>query len=209
AALLNALRVVGKHLDKAKIVIVGAGAAGCAVALLLLNAGAGDIILVDSRGIVSCGRLDLNAPKRELAEKTNQRKIAGPMKEAVIGADVLIGVSKANLFSLELIKSMTKDPIVFALANPTPEIMPNLARQAGAAIVATGRSDFPNQINNVLGFPGIFRGALNNHVKKITMEMKLAAAKKLAGLVKRPNIKNILPSPFDKRVVKTIAKVIC
>jgi malate dehydrogenase (oxaloacetate-decarboxylating) len=208
AALLNALKVVKKNLKQSKIVIAGAGAAGNAVAKLLLQEGAGDIILVDSKAIISRDRQDLDPFKKELAAKTNKRDISGPLKKGIESADVLIGVAKAGLFTSEHIKSMAQKAIVFALANPIPEIMPDIAKKAGAYVVATGRSDFPNQINNVLGFPGIFRGALDNNVKKITTEMKVKAAKKLAALVKNPKPDFIVPSAFDKRVAKAVASVI-
>lgn len=208
AGMLNALKVVKKPLKESRIVIVGAGAAGIATAKLLLLAGAGDVILVDSQAIISRDRQDINDFKKVLAKITNKNNLAGPMAEAIKGADILMGLSKAGLFKPEHIKSMAKNPIVFAMANPIPEIMPDQALRAGAAVVATGRSDFPNQINNVLGFPGIFRGALDNNVKKITPEMKLRVAKTLAALVKKPTAKNIMPSPFDKRVVKAVARAI-
>ena len=208
AAMINALKVVKKTLPKSRVVIVGAGAAGIAVAKLLLLDGAGDIILVDSQAIICGGRKDLNDSKKEIAAITNKNNIAGSMEKAIKGADILIGLAKAGLFKPEHIKSMNKDPIVFAMANPVPEIMPDEAKKAGAAVVATGRSDFPNQINNVLGFPGIFRGALDNNIKKITLEMKLRAAKSLAALIKKPTADYIIPSPFDKRVVKAVARAI-
>ncbi|MDD2753812.1 MAG: NADP-dependent malic enzyme [Candidatus Portnoybacteria bacterium] len=208
AALMNALKVVKKSLQKSKVVIVGAGAAGTAVTKLLLAEGAGDIIMVDSKAIISKDRKDTNGFKKEMAEITNKNNISGPMEEAIKGADILMGLSVAGLFKPEHIKSMAERPIVFAMANPVPEIMPDVAKKAGAMVVATGRSDFPNQINNVLGFPGIFRGALDNNVKKITQEMKLRVARNLAGLIKKPTPTLIIPSPFDKRVVKAVAKAI-
>jgi malate dehydrogenase (oxaloacetate-decarboxylating) len=208
AALINAVKTVNKKMPQIKVTIVGAGASAIAVAKLLLLEGAGDIILVDSKAIVSRDRNDLNRFKREIAQRTNKRNLSGSIERAIKGADVLIGLSKAGLFKTEHIKSMAKKPIVFAMANPVPEIMPPQAKKAGAAVVATGRSDFPNQINNVLGFPGIFRGALDNNVRKITPQMRLQAAKNLAALIKRPTAKNIIPSPLDKRVVKTVARAI-
>ncbi|MBU4142641.1 NAD-dependent malic enzyme, partial [Patescibacteria group bacterium] len=208
AAMTNALKVVKKSLKESRVVIVGAGAAGIATAKLLLLEGAGDVILVDSQAIISRDRQDLNSFKKEIAKITNKCNLSGSMAEAVKGTDVLMGLSKAGLFKPEHIKSMAKHPIVFAMANPIPEIMPDIAKKAGAAVVATGRSDFPNQINNVLGFPGIFRGALDNNVKKITPEMKLRAAKSLAALVKKPTRHCIMPSPFDKRVVRAVARAI-
>lgn len=208
AALINAAKVVNKKISQMKIVIVGAGAAAIAVAKLQLLYGAKDIILVDSRAVISLDRADLTPVKLAMAQKTNPRKISGSLEKAIEGADVLIGLSKAGLFKAEHIKSMAPHAVIFAMANPVPEILPEEAKKAGAMVVATGRSDFPNQINNVLGFPGIFRGALDNKVKKITPEMKLQAAKNLAGLVKKPTAEYIIPSPFDKRVVKAVAKAI-
>ncbi len=208
AAMINALKVVKKTMRKSKVVIVGAGAAGMATANLLLLAGTKDVILVDSEAIVSQDRKEMNSFKNAIAKITNKNNLSGPMEEAIKGADILIGLSKAGLFKPEHIKSMAKRPVVFAMANPVPEIMSDEAIKAGAAVVATGRSDFPNQINNVLGFPGIFRGALDNNVKKITPEMKLRAAKSLAALVKKPTPNCIMPSPFDKRVVKAVARAI-
>ncbi|MFH1193358.1 MAG: NADP-dependent malic enzyme [bacterium] len=209
AAMINALKVVKKTMDKSRVVIVGAGAAGIAVARLLLLEGAGDVILVDSQAII-CRRRDYqqNKYKGEMAKITNKNNLSGSMDEAIKGADILIGLSKAGLFKPEHIKSMAARPIVFAMANPVPEIMPDVAKKAGAAVVATGRSDFPNQINNVLGFPGIFRGALDNNVKKITPKMKLQVAKNLAALIKKPTPNCIIPSPFDKRVVRAVARAI-
>ena len=208
AAMINALKVVKKSLKESKVVIVGAGAAGMATAKLLLLKGAEDVILVDSEAIICRQRKYTNEFKSEMAKNTNKRNISGPLEEAIKGADILMGLSKAGLFKAEHIKSMAENPIIFAMANPIPEIMPDEALKAGAAIVATGRSDFANQINNVLGFPGIFRGALDNNVKKITPEMKLRVAEALAALVKKPTRSNIMPSPFDKRVVKAVAKAI-
>lgn len=208
AAMINALKVVKKSLAASHVVIVGAGAAGIATAKLLLLAGAGDVILVDSQAIISQDRKDMNDFKNVLAKITNKNNLSGPMEKAIKGADILMGLSKAGLFKAEHIKSMNTNPIVFAMANPVPEIMPAEAKKAGVAVMATGRSDFPNQINNVLGFPGIFRGALDNNVKKITPEMKLRVAKALAQLVKKPTADCIMPSPFDKRVAKAVAKAI-
>ena len=208
AAIINAMKVVKKTLQKSKIVIAGAGAAGIAVTKLLLLENAGDVILVDSQAIISRDRKDMNGFKNAIAKITNKNNISGSLQEAIKGADVLIGLAKAGLFKPEHIKSMNERPIVFAMANPVPEIMPAVATKAGAVVVATGRSDFPNQINNVLGFPGIFRGALDNNVKKITPAMKLRAAKNLAALIKKPTADYIIPSPFDKRVVKAVARAI-
>ncbi len=205
AGLINAFKVVKKDIKKSKIIIVGAGAAGNAVAKLLHQIGAGDVIVIDSKGIIDRDRKDLDPYKKHLSEITNKENICGNVLAAVKGADAIIGVSKPGAIESQHIKLMAEKPIVFALANPIPEIMPDVAKKAGAFIVATGRSDFPNQINNVLGFPGIFRGALDHNVKKITQEIKLKAAKVLAYLVKNPNPINIIPSVFDKRVAKAVA----
>lgn len=208
AGLLNALRVVGKKIESARIVIAGAGAAGHAIAELLILGGAQDIVMLDSKGILSKHRTDLDTYKMQLLDSTNPRNISGGIAEALEGADVFIGVSKGKTVMPAMIKTMTKDALVFALANPIPEIMPLEARRAGAAVVATGRSDFPNQINNVLGFPGIFRGALDHNIRDITDEMLVRAARKLAKLVAKPTPEVIIPSPFDVRVAKAVASAI-
>ncbi len=212
AALINAARVTDRKINEMKIVLVGAGAAGVAIAKLI-DKYCGDeegplLFAVDSKGIISKNRTDLNEQKKELLKFSNKLDIDGSLEYIVEGADVFIGVSQAGLLTTDMVKSMQNDPIIFALANPDPEIMPDLAKVAGAAIVATGRSDFPNQINNVLGFPGIFRGALDNGVNKITDDHKLAAAKALAGMVKNPTPEMIIPNPFDEGIVETIAKTI-
>lgn len=207
AALTNACKVMAKDMKKLKITINGAGAAGLAVARLLLAAGAGNLILLDSQGIIYRGRKNLHQAKREIALKTNQKRIKGGLVQAVAGADVFIGVSQANLLKPEMVKSMAGQPIIFALANPIPEIMPDLARKAGAAIVGTGRSDFPNQINNALVFPGIFRGLLDSRVRQVTTEIKIKAALALAGIIK-PSKNKILPLVTDKKTVKIIAKAV-
>lgn len=208
AGLLNALKVVRKKIETARIVIVGAGAAGHAIAELLLLGGASDIVVIDSKGVLSKERVDLDTFKRQLLDRTNPRNISGGISEALAGADVFVGVSKGNTLTRIQIASMAKNSIVFALANPVPEIMPSEAKKAGAAVVATGRSDFPNQLNNVLGFPGIFRGALDHGVRDITDEMLVNAAMKLSNLVSKPTAEMIIPSPFDKRVVKAVASAI-
>jgi len=208
AGLINAFKVAKKDIKKSKIVIVGAGAAGNAIAKLLHKVGAGDVIVIDSKGIIDRHRKDLNPYKKLLAEITNKDNICGNVLAAANVADAIIGVSKPGSITVSHIKLMAKKPIVFALANPVPEILPDTAKKAGAYIIATGRSDFPNQINNVLGFPGIFRGALDHNVKKITPEIKLAAAKKLASLVNSPSANNIIPSVLDRRVAKTVASVV-
>ena len=204
AALINACRATGKVIKELKIVISGAGAAGIAIARLLLAQNIKDIILIDSIGIIYAGRKKLNPYKKDIAYKTNKQKIKGGLAQAMIGKDVFIGVSKPNLVSAEMIKSMNKEPIVFAMANPVPEIMPKIALKAGAAIVGTGRSDFSNQINNALVFPGIFRGLLDGRVKKITVKMKIAVALAIAYSIK-PRKDRILPLITDKRVVKAVA----
>ncbi|MBI2012880.1 MAG: NADP-dependent malic enzyme [Candidatus Colwellbacteria bacterium] len=198
AALLNAAKVVRKKLPTLRVVISGAGAAGTAVAKLLVKAGVKDIIVLDSKGIIVKGRKDLSPHKRELAKLANPRGVRGGLIDALKGADVVIGVSGPRLMNALHIKLMAKNPIVFAMANPIPEIMQKKEKRGGAAVIATGRSDYPNQVNNSLVFPGVFRGALDNGVKKITDEMKLKAARNLAALVKRPTAKKIISGPFDK-----------
>jgi malate dehydrogenase (oxaloacetate-decarboxylating) len=208
AGLLNAAKVVGKKFETFKVVIVGAGAAGRAVSLLLLKAGVADIIVVDSRGGIYEGRHDLSGYKKELAKITNREKKVGGVMEVLAGSDVIIGVSGPGTIARAHIEAMAEKPIVFALANPVPEIMPEDAKRAGAMVVATGRSDFPNQINNSLAFPGIFRGALDNKVTKITDDMKLEAAKKIAGLLKKPTAEEVIPSVMTPNLVKTVASAI-
>lgn len=208
AGLINAMKVTGRSLKSCRIVCVGAGAAGTAIMKLINQYAGPEILAVDSKGIVSSGRDDLNEEKRKLLEFTNKEDIGGSLQDALKGADIFIGVSKAGLLTAEMVKSMSKDPIIFAMANPTPEIMPDIAKQAGAGVMATGRSDFPNQVNNALAFPGIFRGALDNHVNKITDEHKIAAAEVIASLVDSPSPECIIPSVLDNRLVPSIAKVI-
>ncbi len=208
AGLINALKVVKKSAKKVRIVIAGAGAAGTAIAELLILFGVGDVLLVDSQGIIHEKRTDIDSRKRELAARTNREQRTGGLAEALVGADVFIGVSKGDTVTKAHIKSMAAQAIVFALANPVPEIMPDIAKAAGAAVVATGRSDFANQINNSLGFPGIFRGALDHNVQRITDVMLLRAAKNLAAIVTRPTKELIVPNTFDKKVVAAVAKAI-
>ena len=208
AALTNALKVAKKKLGSARIVIAGAGAAGVAVAKLLRAAGAADIIMLDSKGVISASRPDLSGHKKELASWTNRTNLSGSLRDALAGADVLIGVSGPGLATAADIRLMAKDAIVFALANPTPEILPDEAKRGGALVVGTGRSDFPNQINNSLAFPGIFRGALNSGVTKITEDMKLRAAYAIAALVPKPTPQRIVPDMFDTRVAKAVAKAV-
>ena len=207
AGLINAAKLTGRNLADCKFVVVGAGAAGTAIIKLLNLYGAKNIVAVDSRGIVGKSRTDLNAEKTALLEYVDASQ-SGSIEDAITDADVFIGVSRAGLLTPELVQKMAKDPIVFALANPVPEIMPDVAKQAGVAIIGTGRSDFPNQVNNSLAFPGIFRGALDHGVKKITDQHKLAAAEALANLVENPTVDKVVPTAFDEGVVEAIANVI-
>ena len=207
AGLINAAKLTGRNLADCKFVVIGAGAAGTAIIKLLNLYGAKNIVAVDSRGIVGKSRTDLNAEKTALLEYIDASQ-SGSIEDAITDADVFIGVSRAGLLTPELVQKMAKDPIVFALANPVPEIMPDVAKQAGVAIIGTGRSDFPNQVNNSLAFPGIFRGALDHGVKKITDQHKLAAAEALANLVENPTIDKVVPTAFDAGVVESIANVI-
>ena len=208
AGLLNAAKVVKKDFRKLRVVIVGAGAAGRAIALLLLKAGITDLIVTDSNGIIYEGRSGLVAYKKELAKLTNMHRRQGQVLEAVEGADVIIGVSGPGTITRHHIEVMAPQAIVFALANPVPEIKPEDAKLAGAAVIATGRSDYPNQVNNSLAFPGIFRGALDRGVTAITDEMKLAAAFKIASLVKKPAAGEIIPSVMTPGLAKKVASVI-
>ena len=210
AGLINSLKLVHKKLDEIKVVMNGAGAAGIAIAKHLLNMGVKDITLCDSKGIICKGDPRLNAVKQEMAEITNLSHLEGSLADAMKGADVFLGISAAGCVSEEMVKSMAKDPILFAMANPTPEIMPDIAKKAGAAVVGTGRSDFPNQINNVLAFPGIFRGALDCRASDINEEMKVAASFAIASLVndEELNADYILPEAFDKRIGKTVAEAV-
>ena len=207
AGLINAAKLTGRNLADCKFVVIGAGAAGTAIIKLLHLYGTRNIVAVDSRGIVGSSRTDLNAEKTALLEYVDASQ-AGSIEDAITDADVFIGVSRAGLLTPELVQKMADNPIIFALANPVPEIMPDVAREAGVAVIATGRSDFPNQINNSLAFPGIFRGALDHGVKTITDQHKLAAAEALAGLVENPTAEEVIPSPFDERVAPTVARVI-
>ena len=208
AALSNALAVVNKNIGKARIVISGAGPAGTATTHMLLKAGAKNIIVLDSRGIIFKDRRGLEPYKRKLGELTNLERRRGSAADALRGADVFIGVSRGGILSEDHVRLMARHPIVFALANPVPEIMPDLALRAGVRVVATGRSDFPNQINNALVFPGVFRGALDYKVRSITDDMKLKAAHAISKLIPRPTPNRIIPDIFDKRVVKAVAKAI-
>jgi malate dehydrogenase (oxaloacetate-decarboxylating) len=208
AGLINAMKVTGRKLADAKIVVAGAGAAGTAIIKLLHTYAKPRIFAVDSKGIISKNRTDLNDEKKTLLQYTNFSGIDGSLEDILQGADVFIGVSRAGLLTAGMVKTMDKDPVIFALANPTPEIMPDDAKAAGATIIATGRSDFPNQVNNALAFPGIFRGALDNGVQKITDDHKIAAAEALAALVDAPTADSIIPSVFDKRVAPAVAAAI-
>lgn len=210
AALLNSLRITGRELSKATVVINGAGAAGVAIARLLLAQGAGDVLLCDRRGIIRRGREGLNPVKERLAEETNRSGRQGDLAEALRGADVFIGVSAAGAVTPEMVRAMASGPIVFALANPDPEIEPQAALAAGAAVVCTGRSDYPNQVNNVLGFPGIFRGALDVRARRIDETMKTAAASAIAALAEEDGLtpEHVIPEPFDPRVAPAVAEAV-
>jgi len=208
AGLINACQLTGRQLKDCTVALVGAGAAGVAIAKLIHKYAGSTIIAVDSKGILSRDRQGLNESKQRLLEFTNPENISGSLADAVRGADIFIGVSSPNLLSQDMVRSMAQDPIIFALANPNPQILPDDAKAAGAAVVATGRSDFPNQVNNALAFPGIFRGALDNRVRQITDEHKIAAAEVIASLVEHPTANEIIPSVFDDRLVPAIAKVI-
>lgn len=207
AGLINAMKVTGKTLTDCKVVTIGAGAAGTAIMKLLHKYGVGSMIAVDSRGIIGDARDDLNDEKKALLPYLDTNH-SGSLEDAIADADIFIGVSRPGLLTEKMLRKMAKDPVIFALSNPMPEIMPDIAKAAGAAVVATGRSDFPNQVNNAIAFPGIFRGALDNGVKKITDEHKIAAAEALASLVDSPSADEIIPSAFDERVVPAVASVI-
>ena len=211
AGLINALKVVNKKVEDIKVVVNGAGAAGVLFIKLIKKLGAKEVIAVDRVGILRRSDKDkYDFSKKELAEITNSQDISGGLAEAIVGADVFVGVSAPNLLSKDMVRSMNRDAIVFAMANPTPEIMPEDALEAGAAIVGTGRSDYPNQINNVLVFPGLFKGALRAKSKKITEEMKIAAAEGLASLIKPEELRKdyIIPDAFDKRVAEAVASAV-
>lgn len=208
AGLTNALKYVGKEFSEAKVVINGAGSAGISICKLLLELGVGDIVLVDRNGILAVGEEWMNPAQKEMAEKTNKEQIHGDLKTAMQGRDVFVGVSAPNIVTAEMVSTMAKDAVVFAMANPTPEIMPDEAKKGGAKVVATGRSDFPNQINNVLVFPGIFRGALDARATDITEEMKIAAVKAIADIIKPEELTEdyIIPGAFDERVADNVAR---
>ncbi|WP_304650727.1 NADP-dependent malic enzyme [Thermoactinomyces sp. CICC 24226] len=208
AGLINALKVVGKKMEEIRVVANGAGAAGIAIIQMLLNMGVRDVVMCDSKGAIYKGRpYGMNPVKEKVAEMTNHRMLRGELADVMKGADVFIGVSVAGAVTPEMVRSMNKDPIIFAMANPVPEIMPEEAKQAGAKVVGTGRSDFPNQVNNVLAFPGIFRGALDVRAKAINEEMKIAAAHGIASLIVEHELSPdyVIPAPFDPRVAPKVA----
>ena len=210
AGIINALKVTGKKKEDCRVVINGAGSAGIAIAKLLLTYGFSHIIICDSKGIISKSAENLSPVKEEIAQVTNPEDLKGTLADALKGADIFIGVSAPGVVTGEMVSTMNKDAILFALSNPVPEIMPDLAKAAGAKVVGTGRSDFPNQVNNVVAFPGIFKGALEGRASQITEEMKLAAAEAIAGLVSDDELNedNILPQPFDPRVADTVSQAV-
>ncbi len=208
AGLMNALKLRDSKKEEIKVVINGVGAAGVAITKILLDWGVNDIVLCDSQGIICNERTGLNDTKVKLMKVTNGAGVCGMLKDALEDADVFIGVSVAKALKPEALKIMKKDPIIFALANPEPEIMPDVAKEAGAFVVATGRSDYPNQVNNVLAFPGIFRGALNNNIKQFEDKMFVSAAKAIANCVENPTSEKVIPDPFDTQVAKVVASVI-
>ncbi|HSE61626.1 MAG TPA: NADP-dependent malic enzyme [Candidatus Saccharimonadales bacterium] len=208
AGLINATKFTGRELSKSRIVVVGAGAAGTAIMNLLHLYAKPEIIAVDSKGIVSKDRTDLNNEKKKLLSVTNPNNRTGSLEDALQGADIFLGVSQPGILTKNMVKTMAKNPIIFAMANPTPEILPDEAKAAGAAVVATGRSDFPNQVNNALAFPGIFRGALDHNVTEITDEHKIAAAEAIAALVTKPTADAVIPSVFNDALVAAVADVI-
>lgn len=210
AGIINALKVTGKEKEKCRVVVNGAGSAGVAITKLLLNYGFTDITMCDINGIISKDSENLNWMQKEMAEVTNLKNASGTLADALKDADIFVGVSAPGIVTEEMVASMNKDAILFAMANPVPEIMPDLAKAAGAKVVGTGRSDFPNQVNNVVAFPGIFKGALEGRASQITEEMKLAAAKAIAGLVPDEELSedNILPQAFDPCVAETVSRAI-
>ena len=210
SGVINALKVVGKKMEDVKVSISGAGAAGVAIAKLLLNAGVKDVIVCNSRGILDENDERLDPIRRELAATSNKEKRKGTLADAMAGTDIFIGVSAPNIVTKEMVESMNEDPIVFAMSNPVPEILPEVAKEGGVRVMGTGRSDFPNQINNVLAFPGIFRGALDVRARDINEEMKIAAAHAIAGLVsdEELNEEYVIPKAFDERVAPVVAKAV-
>lgn len=207
AGLINACKITNKKMESLRVVISGAGAAGTAISKLL-SSRVKDIILVDSRGAICNLRNDLNSSKKKFLVYTNKQNVCGGLEEAIKGADVFVGVSAPGVLTEQMVRTMAVKPMIFAMANPTPEIMPDVAKKAGAAVVATGRSDFDNQVNNALGFPGIFLGAIESGATQITEKMKLAAAEALAGFVKKPTAKKIIPSIFEKGLVQAVSKAV-
>ena len=207
AGIINALKIVNKSINEANVVINGAGSAGISICKLLLELGIGNVVLVDRKGALAVGEQWMNPEQTIMAEKTNKYDERGSLQEIIKGKDIFIGVSAPNIVSAEMVSTMANDAIVFAMANPVPEIMPDEAKKGNARVIATGRSDFPNQINNVLVFPGIFRGALDVRAKDITEEMKIAAAKAIASIVTDEELSEeyIIPNAFDKRVVKAVS----
>ena len=210
AAMINALKVVGKKINEIKVVTSGAGAAGIAIIKLLISMGLKNVIMCDRKGAIYKGREGLNKEKEEMAEISNRNMEKGSLADVIKGADVFIGVSAPGTVTQEMVRTMAPNPILFPMANPTPEIMPEEAKAAGAAVIGTGRSDFPNQINNVLAFPGIFRGALDVRASDINDEMKVAAAYAIANIItdEERNAEYIIPNPFDKRVAKAVAEAV-
>ena len=210
AGIINALKVTGKEKEKCRVVVNGAGSAGVAITKLLLTYGFKNVIMCDRMGIIGKDYPDLNWMQKKMTEVTNLSNESGTLADALKGADIFVGVSAPNIVTQEMVSSMNKDAILFAMANPTPEIMPDLAKAAGAKVVGTGRSDFPNQVNNVVAFPGIFKGALEGHASQITEEMKLAAAKAIAGLVSDDELNEdfIMPEAFDPRVAEVVSQAV-
>ncbi|NLL07266.1 MAG: NAD-dependent malic enzyme [Clostridiaceae bacterium] len=210
AAMLNALKIVKKDINDISVVVNGSGAAGIAITKLLMSMGLKKVILCDTKGAIYEGRENLNAEKEEMARISNLDKVKGTLKDVLVGADVFIGVSVEKMVTKEMVRNMAKDPIIFAMANPTPEIMPDDAKEAGAKVIGTGRSDFANQINNVLAFPGLFRGTLDVRASDINDEMKIAAAKAIASLIsdEELNPDYVIPAPFDPRVAATVAEAV-
>ena len=210
AGIINALKVTGKEKENCRVVVNGAGSAGVAITKLLLTYGFKNVIMCDRMGIIGKDYPDLNWMQKKMTEVTNLSNESGTLADALKGADIFVGVSAPNIVTQEMVASMNKDAILFAMANPTPEIMPDLAKAAGAKVVGTGRSDFPNQVNNVVAFPGIFKGALEGHASQITEEMKLAAAKAIAGLVSDEELNEdfIMPEAFDPRVAEVVSHAV-
>jgi malate dehydrogenase (oxaloacetate-decarboxylating) len=210
AGMINALKIVGKNIKDVRVVINGAGAAATSIVKLLISRGLTDVIICDRTGAIYNGRDNMNEAKQELAEITNKKGEKGQLADVIVGADVFIGVSAPDSVTVDMVKSMAKDPVIFACSNPIPEIMPEDAKLGGAKVIATGRSDFPNQINNVLAFPGVFRGTFDVRASDINDEMKLAAAEAIASLVtaEELNAEYIIPNAFDKRVGPAVAKAV-